>query len=160
MIFVWDTWFDTDYDSESYDYTKDDFGMMPIFMGACDEGTYEGGNLNLFMVNKNSENVETAKEFIEFMADPDNYNVAFDGVSTSSVFQGQTTNVTSTMYNENKENVDTLLRASIANPKIIGFSQNEGAKALIQLMSGDMTIDECIEYIDADRIATLESFSE
>ncbi len=160
MIFVWDTWFDTDYDNESYDYTKEDFGMMPMFMGTCEEGTYEGGNLNLFLVNKNSERVETAKEFIAFMANPDNYNLAFDGISTSSVFKGQTTNVTSTMYQENKENVDTLLRASIANPKIIGFSQNEGAKALIQLMSGDMIIEECIAYIDADRIATLESFSE
>lgn len=160
MMLVWDTWFDTDYDGESYDYSKEDFGMMPMFLGTCDEGTYEGGNLNLFMVNKNSERVETAKEFIAFMADPDNYNVAFDGVSTSSVFKGQTTNVTSIMYRENKENVDTLLRASIANPKIIGFSQNEGAKALIQLMSGDISVDDCIAYIDADRIATLESFSE
>lgn len=159
MMFVWDTWFDTDYDSESYDYTKEDFGIMPMFLGTCDEGTYEGGNLNLFMVNKNSENVEAAKEFIEFIATPENYNVAFDGVSTSSVFKGQTTNVTSTMYNENKESVDTLLRASIANPKIIGFSQNEGAKGLIQLMTGEMTVEECIAYIDADRIATLESFS-
>ena len=30
------------------------------------------------------------------MADPENYNQAFDGVSTAAVFKGQTTNVNST----------------------------------------------------------------
>ena len=37
MLFCWDTWFDTDYDSESYDYAGEDFGIMPVFMGTCDE---------------------------------------------------------------------------------------------------------------------------
>jgi ABC-type glycerol-3-phosphate transport system substrate-binding protein len=33
IMFVWDTWFDTDYDNDSYQYKKGDFGLMPIFMG-------------------------------------------------------------------------------------------------------------------------------
>ena len=160
MMFCWDTWFDTDYDSESYDYVAEDFGIMPVFMGTCDEGTYEGGNVNLMMANKNGENVEVAKDFINFMAQPENYNEAFDGVSTAAVFKGQTTNVNSVQYEENKESVDKLIRPSAAQPKIVGFNQGEGGKALLQLMSGDISVEECIKLIDQDRIATLESFSQ
>ncbi|HCT91719.1 MAG TPA: ABC transporter substrate-binding protein [Lachnospiraceae bacterium] len=160
MMFCWDTWFDTDYDSESYDYTGEDFGIMPVFMGTCDEGTYEGGNVNLMMANKNGPNVEAAMDFINFMSVPDNYNVAFEGVSTAAVFKGQTTNVNSTQYEENKESVDKLIRASSAQPKIVGYNQNEGGKALLQLMSGSISVDECIKLIDDDRIATLKSFAQ
>ncbi|MGL6198509.1 MAG: ABC transporter substrate-binding protein [Lachnospiraceae bacterium] len=160
MLFCWDTWFDTDYDSESYDYTASDFGIMPAFMGTCDEGTYEGGNVNLMLANKNGENVETAKDFINFMAEPDNYNEAFDGVSTAAVFKGQTTNVNSTQYGENKESVDKLIRSSAAQPKIIGFSQNEGSKLLLQLMTGNISVEECINLMDQDRLATLQSFEQ
>lgn len=159
MMFCWDTWLDTDYDSESYDYAGTDFGIMPVFMGTCDEGTYEGGNVNLILANKNGENVEAAKDFINFCANPDNYNKAFDGISTAAVFKGQTTNVNSAQYEENKESVDKLLRPSCAQPKIIGYNGTEGGKALLQLMSGDITVDECIKLIDEDRMATLKSFS-
>lgn len=140
------------------DYIADDFGIMPIFMGTCDEGTYEGGNVNLFMANKNGERVKEATEFINFMADPDNYNKAFEGISTAAVFKGQTTNVNSAQYEENKENVDKLIRAS-CSPKIVGYNGTEGGKALLQVMSGDISVEECIELIDNDRIATLESFA-
>ena len=158
MMFCWDTWFDTDYDSESYDYKSEDFGIMPIFMGTCDEGTYEGGNVNLFMANKNGEHVKEATEFINFMADPENYNQAFDGVSTAAVFKGQTTNVNSTQYEENKENVDKLIRPS-CSPKIVGYNGTEGGKDLLQVMSGDISVEECIDLMDKDRIETLESFA-
>lgn len=160
MLFCWDTWFDTDYDSESYDYTGEDFGIMPVFMGTCEEGTYEGGNVNLMMANKNGDHVEEAKDFINFMSVPENYNQAFDGISTAAVFKGQTTNVNSTQYEENKDSVDQLIRASSAQPKIVGYNQGEGGKALLQLMSGDITVEECIKLIDDDRIATLKSFEQ
>ena len=105
MMFCWDTWFDTDYDSESYDYVGEDFGIMPVF-------------------------------------------------------KGQTTNVNSRQYEENKESVDKLIRASSAQPKIVGYNQGEGGKALLQLMSGDISVEECIKLIDDDRIATLKSFEQ
>lgn len=158
MLFCWDTWFDTDYDGESFDYVGADFGIMPVFMGTCDEGTYEGGNVNLMMANKNGEHVDEAMDFINFMSEPDNYNKAFEGVSTASVFKQQTTNVNSVQYEENKESVDRLIRASSAQPKIVGYNQSEGGKALLQLMSGGITVEECIKLMDDDRIATLESF--
>ena len=160
MLFCWDTWFDTDYDSESYDYVGDDFGIMPVFMGTCDEGTYEGGNVNLMLVNKNGDNVEAASDFVNFMADPENYNQAFDGVSTAAVFKQETTNVNSTQYDGNKDSVDKLIRASSAQPKIVGFNQQEGGKALLQLMNGDISVEECVKLIDDDRVATLESFAQ
>lgn len=160
MLFCWDTWFDTDYDSESYEYAGEDFGIMPVFMGTCEEGTYEGGNVNLMMANKNGDHVEEAKDFINFMSVPENYNQAFDEISTAAVFKGQTTNVNSTQYEENKDSVDQLIRASSAQPKIVGYNQGEGGKALLQLMSGDITVEECIKLIDDDRIATLKSFEQ
>ena len=160
MLFCWDTWFDTDYDSESYDYVGDDFGIMPVFMGTCDEGTYEGGNVNLMLVNKNGDNVEAASDFVNFMADPENYNQAFDGVSTAAVFKQETTNVNSSQYDGNKDSVDKLIRASSAQPKIVGFNQQEGGKALLQLMNGDISVEECVKLIDDDRVATLESFAQ
>lgn len=160
MMFVWDTWFDTDYDSESYDYTKDDFGIMPMFMGTHDEGTYEGGNVNLMLANKNGENVEAAMDFINFMATPENYNEAFDGIATAAVFKQQTTNVNSSQYEGNRESVDSLINPSSAQPKVVGYSQNENGKALLQIMTGEITIEEGIALMDADRIATLESFAQ
>ena len=63
-------------------------------------------------------------------------------------------------YKFNKESVDKLIRPSAAQPKIVGFNQGEGGKALLQLMSGDISVEECIKLIDQDRIATLESFSQ
>ena len=140
------------------DYIGSDFGIMPVFMGTCEEGTYEGGNVNLMMANKNGDHVETAMDFINFMAQPENYNQAFDGVSTAAVFKQQTTNVNSPQYEENKSSVDRLIRASSAQPKIVGYNQGEGGKALLRLMSGDLTVEDCIKLIDDDRIATLESF--
>ncbi|MGN1314204.1 MAG: ABC transporter substrate-binding protein [Lachnospiraceae bacterium] len=160
MMFVWDTWFDTDYNEEDYLYQVEDFGIMPVFMGTCEEGTYEEGNVNLIMANKNGENVEIAVEFINFMAEPENYNIAFEGISTDSVFKGQTTNVKSVQYEENKENVDALIRASLAQPKIIGFNQVLGGKALLRLMLGEISVEECVEIIDNDRIASLKEFLE
>jgi len=107
------------------------------------------------LVNKNGDNVEAASDFVNFMADPENYNQAFDGVSTAAVFKQETTNVNSTQYDGNKDSVDKLIRASSAQPKIVGFNQ-----ALLQLMNGDISVEECVKLIDDDRVATLESFAQ
>lgn len=158
MMFVWDTWFDTDYDNDSYQYKKNDFGLMPVFMGTSDQGTFEGANVCLTMVNKNSPRVKTALEFIEFMAVPANYNAAFRNISSNPVFKRQNTVVLSPQYSEAEDLVNRVGHASVAQPKIIGFSQVEGAKAIQELMLGNITIDQCIKLLDDDRIATLNSF--
>jgi ABC-type glycerol-3-phosphate transport system substrate-binding protein len=158
IMFVWDTWFDTDYDNDSYQYKKDDFGLMPVFMGTSDQGTFEGANVCLTMVNKNSPRVKIALEFIDFMATPANYNAAFNGISSNPVFKGQTTVVTSPKYNEVKDLINRVGHASAAQPKIIGFSQVEGAKIIQELMLDNITVDQCIKLLDDDRISTLKSF--
>lgn len=152
MMFVWDTWFDTDYDSESYDYSSEDFGMFPIFMGTVDQGTYEGGNNSLLLVNKNSKNVETAKEFIEFCADPENYNQAFKDVSTTPTFKGMTTCKISDQYKGAEESINKVGNASIANPEIIGFSQADGGKCIQELLVGNVDVKGCLKLMDEERM--------
>jgi ABC-type glycerol-3-phosphate transport system substrate-binding protein len=160
IVYCWDTWFDTDYDNASYTYKKDDFGLMPAFMGTADNGTFEGPNVNLLMVNKKSPQVTAALDLIDFMSKPENYNAAFNGIATNPVFKGQVTNKPSAQYQEVKDWVSRVGHASIAQPKIIGYSQVQGGKIIQSLMSGSITIDECIRQLDEDRINTLKSFTQ
>lgn len=157
MIFCWDTWFDTDYDSESYDYTSEDFGLMPIFMGTAEEGTYEGGNNSLLLVNKNGDKVDAATEFVNFCADPENYNEAFDGVATTPTFKGMTTNKLSSQYQGAEESIAKVGNPSIANPEIIGFSQNDGGKCIQELLVGNIDVKECLKLMDDERIKVATS---
>jgi ABC-type glycerol-3-phosphate transport system substrate-binding protein len=160
MMYCWDTWFDTDYDSESYTYSKNDIGLMPAFLGTNEEGTFEGPNVSLMMVHKNSPRLQAALDMIDFMSKPENYNMAFDGIATNPVFKGQTTNVASPQYQEVKDWVDRVGHASVAQPKIIGYSQVEGGKIIQDMMGGNISIDECIRLLDEDRINTLRSFAQ
>jgi ABC-type glycerol-3-phosphate transport system substrate-binding protein len=160
MVHCWDTWFDTDYDSKSFTYTKDDFGLMPVFMGTSDSGTFEGPNVNLMMANKNSPRLAAALDFIDFMSKPENYNAAFNGIATIPVFKGQTTHKPSPQYQGVKELVARVGHASVAQPKIIGYSQSEGGKIIQDLMGGNISVQECISRLDEDRINTLKSFAQ
>lgn len=157
MIFCWDTWLDTDYDGESYEYKGDDFGIMPTFMGTTENGTFEGGNNSLLLVNKNSDNVDAAIEFINFCADPDNYNRAFDGISTTPTFKGMTKNKISSQYEEAKELIEKYGNPSIANPEIIGFSQTDGGKCIQELLVGNISVEECLKLMDDERIKVATS---
>lgn len=158
MMLCWDTWFDTDYDNKSYKYKNSDFGLMPIFIGSTDQGTFEGPNVNLMMVNKNGAQVETALDFVSFMAQPENYNKAFENVATTPVFKQETANKVSSQYTEAKDWIAKVGHASVAQPKIVGFSQGVGGKAIQELMGGTISVDECLKKIDDDRVATLKSF--
>lgn len=157
MMLCWDTWFDTDYDSKSYDYKSDDFGLMPAFMGTIEQGTYEGGNNSLLLVNKNSDNVDTAIDFVNFCADPVNYNQAFDGVATAPTFKGMTTNRLSSQYKEAEESIKKVGNPSIANPEIIGFSQNDGGKFIQELLVGNVDVQKCLKLMDEERIKVAAS---
>lgn len=157
MIFCWDSWFDTDYDQDSYDYKSDDFGLMPIFMGTANEGTYEGGNNSLLLVNKNGKNLDTAKEFIEFCATPENYNKAFEGVATTPTFKKMTTNKLSSQYKGAEASIQKVGNASIANPEIIGFSQGDGGKCIQELLIGNVDVNGCLKLMDDARIKVAKS---
>lgn len=156
MIFIWDTWFYTDYD-EGYDYVKEDFALMPVFMNTADAGTYEGGNLNMLMVNKNSENKEAALEFLNFMAKAETYNAAFEGVSTVSCFKGQNTNIQSVMVTDAMDSINEHQRTSTAEPKVIGYTQAETGSAVQELLMGNVDIAGCIELMDGYRMASAKA---
>ncbi len=151
MTFIWDTWFDTDFKDGKY--SAGDFALMPAFLNTARDGTYEGGNLNLMMVNKNSPNCQTALEFLSFCADPENYNIAFAGISTVSVFKGQTTNIQSKMVTDAADSIARYGRVSTASTRIVGYNGDAVANAIYALLSGRVDVAGCVEQLDRDRLA-------
>ena len=152
MTFIWDTWFYTDLEQGGR-YSAEDFALMPVFMGTAPSGTYEGGNLNMMMVNKNSDHLQLALDFLSFCAAPENYNAAFDGISTVSCFKGQTTNIQSKMVTDAHDSIEANERASTAASKIIGYSSGDAVAAMNGLFSGRMDVNGCLQYMDKCRMA-------
>lgn len=154
MMYTWDTWLYTDFDKK-YPGKADSFGLMPAFAGTAEQGTIEGPNTSLLLANKNSKNAQAAIDFINFMADPENYNVAFEGVHTAPVFKGQTTNIATPQYKEATQNgvFERALRPSSTWGNVIGFTQSELAKNLQEVMLGTLSVDDAIAAMDKDRIA-------
>ncbi len=152
MTFIWDTWFYTDFTPGKY--SVDDFALMPVFMGAADGGTYEGGNLNMMMVSKKSERTEEALDFLRFCAAPENYNEAFAGISTVSSFRGQNTNIQSKMVTDAARSISKLERVSTASTRVVGYNAEDVCRALISLMKGDTTVPETVRLMDHYRLAS------
>ncbi len=152
MTFIWDTWFYTDYSKENK-YTIDDFALMPVFMNTAEKGTYEGGNLNMMMANKNSKNIDAVLDFLSFCASEENYNVAFDGISTVNCFKNQTTNIQSDMVTSSERSIKENERVSTASSRIIGYSADEVAEAINSLLHGKVNAEGCVKLMDEYRIA-------
>ena len=151
MTFIWDTWFYTDLAGDGK-YTVDDFALMPVFMGTADGGTYEGGNLNMMMLNKNNPKLDLAREFLSFCADPENYNVAFDGIATVNCFTGQTTNIQSPMVTDAGASIAANERVSTAATRIVGYSAEDVSAALDDLFRGRTDVAGCVQRMDALRL--------
>lgn len=158
MMFTWDTWLYTDLD-QKYPGEADHFGLMPAFMGTCEQGTIEGPNTSLLLANKNSKNAQAVIDFINFMADPENYNIIFEGINTAPVFKGQTSNISTPQYEECTQNgvFERAHRASSTWGNVIGFTQNETAKCIQEAMLGTTTVDEALANMDRDRIAIAQA---
>ena len=151
MTFIWDTWFYTDFEEGNL-YSVDDFALMPIFMNTADKGTYEGGNLNMMMVNKNGDRLEDALEFLAFCADRDNYNKAFEGISIVNCFRGQTTNIQSPMVTDAAVSIEANGRVSTAASKIAGYSADDVAEAVAALFRGETDVPGCVKRMDEKRL--------
>ncbi len=156
MTFMWDTWFYTDLAKDG-PYTVDDFALMPVFLNTAKNGTYEGGNLNMLMVNKNGSHVDACLDFLAFCAAKENYNTAFAGISTVNCFKGQTTNIQSPMITDAQESIEANLRASTAASKIIGYSDDDVVEALEALFKGRIDAEGCVRMLDERRIARAHS---
>ena len=151
MTFIWDTWFYTDF-AAGQKYTVDDFALMPVFMNTVDGGTYEGGNLNMMMVNKNGPRVEAALEFLSFCARPENYNAAFAGISTVSCFKGQTTNIQSQMVTNAGASIAERERVSTAATRIVGYNAEDVMNAFDSLLRKKTDVAGCVRMMDEYRL--------
>ena len=151
MTFIWDTWFTTDLATDGK-YGIDDFALMPVFMNTAPNGTYEGGNLNMMMVNKNSEKLSLALDFLAFCADEENCNAAFEGISTINCFKHQTSNIQSQMVLDAHDSLAANERVSTAASRITGYSADDMAAAFDMLLSGQVDVPECIAYMDQCRM--------
>lgn len=165
MIFCWDTWFFANLPDDKnvdrggeYKYTMKDFALMPVFMDTVEGGTYEGGNLNMIMVNKNGKKRDLALEFLDFCMRPENYNVAFDGVPTARSFNGQTTIVQAKMVTDVLPSVEANRRPSTAWARIIGYRQEDVGEAMLKLFKREIDVNGCIKLMDDARIAAAKEF--
>lgn len=146
MMLCWDTWLYTDFMGNAAD-----FGLMPAFMGVPENGTFEGPNLSMFLVNKNGAQVEAALDLISFLADPYNYNPAFEGVYTAPVFKKQMASISTPQYVEAARWIEENYNDSVAWLNIRGFSQSDASCILDCMSREDYTVEKCLKDMDTLR---------
>jgi raffinose/stachyose/melibiose transport system substrate-binding protein len=156
MVYAWDTYIDSDLEKKEPGISAK-IGLMPIFLGVNNEGTYEGPNAIATYVNKNSKHVEQAKEFIKFLAQTENLNEIYKDQKTQTYFNSVTTNAPTPQYLAAKESVDKLINASVQQ-NIIGYSQVEVVKPLQDLMlGGSKSVDQTVKAMDDERIKSAKA---
>ena len=146
MMLCWDTWLYTDFTGDA-----STIGIMPAFMGNPKEGSFEGANIILCLVNKHSTQLDVSLDLINFMADPCNYNKHYKGVYTAPVFNNQSGSITTPQYMEAEALINKLYYNSTAWSRVRGFSQID-AIYIQQYMQKEITMDECLEKMNSARL--------
>lgn len=146
MMICWDTWLYTDYKGD-----PKEMGLMPAFIGTPENGCFEGANIVLNLVNKNSPRLEASLDLINFMADPCNYNTHYAGIYTAPVYNRQSGSITTPQYMEAERLIDELFYDSTAWSRVRGFSQID-ASYIQEYMQGECTVEECLRRMNDSRL--------
>lgn len=145
MMLCWDTWIYTDYTGD-----PDKIGLMPAFVGVPEQGCFEGANIVLYLLNKNSPNLDASLDLINFMADPCNYNVHYAGLYTAPVFNRQSGSITTPQYMEVNRLIERLFYDSTAWSRVRGFSQIDAAY-IQAYMQNELSLEECLDAMETAR---------
>ena len=146
MMLCWDTWI---YTSFTGDPAK--LGLMPAFIGTPYEGCFEGANIVMFLANRKSPQLDASLDLISFLADPYNYNYAFEGIYTAPAFKRQTGSYATPEYMEADSLIDSLFYDSTASLRVRGFSQID-ATYIQDFMQGKTSLEQCLRLMDEARI--------
>lgn len=148
MMLGWDVWL---YSDLKQDVEK--FGLMPAFVGTPENGSFEGPNLTLMTVNRHSPRLDAALDLITFMADPYNYNVAFEGLYTAPVFKHQVKSISTPQYVEGEQLIEQLYYDADARLRIKGFSLGDASYIQRFMHDSDYTAEQCLKDMDDARKA-------
>ena len=148
MMLGWDVWLYTDLKQDT-----EKFGLMPAFVGTPENGSFEGPNLTLMTVNRNSPRLDAALDLITFMADPYNYNEAFEGIYTAPVFKHQVKSISTPQYVESEQLIDELYYDANARLRIRGFSLSDASFIERYMHDPDYSAKQCLDDMDNARKA-------
>lgn len=132
-------------------YDSGDFSLMPIFFGTNKNGTYQESAPKLLAVSSHSKNRALVKDFLEFCADKENYDEAFNGVASDRIFTAQATLVRPAILSESSDSIFHNLRRSTVEQYIEGLSKEAVTKATKELFTRRAESVEVLKIIDKAR---------